>query len=145
MKEWVCQISPAGRLPGNASRELDDIVRSMAGKRVRITIDEHEKPRSGKQNRFFHGPFVKAFQKHLLACGQRVSTEDIYEGLRDTYAKNGYSIRLPDGTEFRIPPSTKRLSTASFEEFLEEIRADFALKFGWKLPSPNEIPIEAYD
>lgn len=144
-KEWIAVISNAGHLPGQMRRELDDLIRGLAGKTLRISIEIAEKPRSNRQNRFYHGPFIKAFQACLLACGQRVSADDIHEGLRDAYAKNGYAIPLPNGESLRIPPSTKRLNTSGFEDFLEEIRAHFAEQFGWQLPSPNEIPIEAYE
>lgn len=140
-REWDFTITPAGHMPGQVHRELDDLIRGMAGKRVRLILELSEKIRTLPQNRFYQGPFIKAFQKCLLDCGERVSRDDIHEGLRNGYAKNGYNI----GEYLRIPPSTKRLSTTGFEDYLEEIRAHYAGKFGWQLPFPGEIPIEAYN
>lgn len=126
------------RLPRAVAEKVAAAVAAMDGKRVVVSVREVKKPRSLKQSRFYQGPFIEAFRQCLLSCGQRVSHDDIHAGLRDSYAKNGYTILLPGGTPFRVPPSTARLSTVDFEGYLEEIRADFAGKFGWQLPIPNE-------
>lgn len=127
-----------GRIPRHVAERLAEAIRSLDGKRVMLTVKEMKKPRSLKQNRFYQGPFIEAFRQCLLSCGQRVSHDDIHGGLRDSYAKNSYTIVLPDGQPFRVPPSTARLSTLDFEGYLEEIRANFAGQYGWQLPIPNE-------
>lgn len=136
--QYPCTIS-GGRIPSKVAESIAAWVRSMDGKRVVISLKEVKRTRSLNQNAFYHGPFVEAFRQCLLSCGQRVSSDDIHAGLRDAFAKNGYTIALPDGTPFRVPPSTARLTTTSFEDFLEEIRSHFASKFGWSLPFPNEL------
>lgn len=147
MKPWerIAIISNAGRLPGLTQRELDDLLRGLPGKRIKLSVLLQEKPRTLKQNKFYQGPFIEAFQRCLLDCGQRVEHDDIHDGLRDAYAKNGYSIHLPKQQSLWVPPSTRRLSTTGFEDYLEEIRAHFAGEFDWQLPLVNEVPIEAYE
>jgi hypothetical protein len=141
--ELLAKVS-GGRLPPRIYHDLARLAEKLDGKTVLISIREKKKPRSGKQNGFYHGPFIEAIQRYLLDAGHRVSPDDIHAGLRDAYAKNSYSVVLPNGATFRIPASTARLSTGEFEDFLTEIRAEFAQRFGWQLPLPNEeLPTEA--
>ena len=113
-------------------------LRGHDGERMRVRLSLAEKIRTSPQNRFYQGPFILALQQHLLDCGHRLSHDDIHAGLRDGYAKNSYMIPLPGGASFRVPPSTTRLSTQGFSDYLEEIRLHFAQQFGWELPLPNE-------
>ena len=57
--EWVCQISPAGHLPGQVRRGFDDLVRSFAGKKVKVKLSAYRKQRSLNQNCYMHGVVVK--------------------------------------------------------------------------------------
>lgn len=135
--EFRCSVIN-GRLPEKDARQIGEAIRQFNGKRILLSIRQQEKLRSLNQNSFYQGPFIEALRVYLLDCGHRVSPEDIHGGLRDAHAKNSFVIELPGGMPFRIPPSTTRLSTTGFEEYLEEIRARFAEDFGWQLPLPNE-------
>ena len=127
-----------GRLPRTVAEHIAAALRNFEGKYVTVSIREAKRIRSLNQNSFYHGPFIDAFRQCLLSCGQRVSPEDIHAGLREAYAKNSYTVVLPNGQIFKVPPSTTRLSTSDFEAYLEEIRAHFANEYGWQLPFPNE-------
>ena len=115
------------------------------GKQFNIRLTEAVKIRTNPQNRFYQGPFILALQQCLLECGHRVSHDDIHAGLRDAYAKNAFLIPLPGGASFRVPPSTSRLSTQGFSDFLEEIRVYFAEQLSWALPHPNENRLITFD
>ena len=130
-----------GRLPPAYGQQLAALLRASEGRLLTITVTEATKGRTNNQNRFYQGPFVEAIRAHLLECGYRLSADDVHAGLRDAYAKNEFTITLPDGTPFRVPPSTARLRTVEFESYLEEIRAEYAGRFGWQLPFPNEPTI----
>lgn len=127
-----------GKLPAHVYQSLVDLAATCEGKTLVISVRERKRIRSNKQNNFYHGTFIEAIQQHLLEAGHRVSPEDIHAGLRDAYAKNSYVVTLPNGAEFRVPASTTRLTTGEFEDYLTEIRAEFAQRFGWQLPIPNE-------
>ena len=131
-------IATNGRIPAPVWERLGEAVARMDGKRMLVSLKEQKKRRSLNQSRFYQGPFIEAFRLHLLECGQRVSHDDIHAGLRDAHAKNAMTILLPGDVPFRIPPSTARLDTIGFEMFLEDIRAEYATRFGWQLPFPNE-------
>ena len=133
-----------GLLPAKAMQMLHGFLEGHEGKYAELTVRISEKRRSNPQNKFYMGAFISAFRECLLSCGQRVSHDDIHEGLRDAWAKNSYTIYLPNNYPFKIPPSTKRLTTQTFEDYLTEIRAEFAEKFKWQLPFPNEVPLEDY-
>lgn len=135
--EFVCPVID-GRLPERDARRIGEAIRAFNGKRIVVAIKEMKRKRSLNQNNFYQGPFVEAVRLNLLECGYRVSHDDIHGGLRDAYAKNSFTIYLPDGTPFRVPPSTARMATLEFEDYLEEIRSDYATRFGWQLPFPNE-------
>lgn len=135
--EVVSQVV-GGRIPEAHAKRVGEAIRAFDGKRVLISVKEMKKIRSLNQNAFYQGPFVEYIRQRLLECGHRLSHDDIHSGLRDTYAKNGYTIFLPDGSPFKVPPSTARLPTMEFEGYLDEIRADYAARFDWQLPYPNE-------
>lgn len=144
-REWVAQISNTGHLPAKESREIADFIRGLPGKRLKIALAAQDRIRTPPQNKFYQGPFIDALSQKLLDHGYRIDHEDIHGALRDKYAKNGFSLILPGDVEFKIPPSTRRLSTPQFSDFLEEIRADYAQRVGWQLPLPNEVPLGAYE
>lgn len=127
-----------GRLPPSEGKRLLAALSDLEGKMVKLALSEVKRIRTNPQNSFYHGPFIEAIRLNLLACGYRISPDDIHAGLRDAYAKNAYTIPLPGGLEFRVPPSTARLKTFEFSDFLEEIRADYASRVGWQLPFPNQ-------
>ena len=127
-----------GKPTAYAIQQLLEAVAGTEAKRLVLILKEQPSLRSLNQNRFYQGPFIEAFQQNLLQCGQRVSQANIHAGLRDAHAKNAQIIMLSEGVPFRIPPSTARLKKLEFEQFLEEIRAEYAGRFGWQLPFPNE-------
>lgn len=52
-------------------------------------------------------------------------------------------VTMPNGTTRKVPKSTKDLTTKQFCEYMERIQR-WAAENGIDVPSPNEVPIEAY-
>jgi len=126
-----------GRIPAAVWQRLGEAVASMPGKRFIVSLKEVKRKRSLNQNSFYQGPFIEAYRQWLLGHGTRLSAKQIHEGLKRKHAKNGYTITLPDGSPFEVPPSTTRFTPMEMEEYLAEIRAEYA-PYGFIGPFPNE-------
>jgi hypothetical protein len=126
-----------GRIPAAVWQRLGEAVASMPEKRFIVSLKEVKRKRSLNQNSFYHGPFIEAYRQWLLGHGTRLSADQIHEGLKRKHAKNGYTITLPDGSPFEVAPSTTRFTPMEMEEYLAEIRAEYA-PYGFIGPFPNE-------
>jgi hypothetical protein len=131
-------LAADGRIPASVWTLLGETVSRLPGKRFVISLKEVKRKRSLSQNSFYRGPFIEAYRQWLLGHGTRLSGDQIHEGLKRKHAKNGYTITLPDGSPFEVPPSTTRFTPMEMEEYLAEIRAEYA-PYGFVGPSPNEL------
>lgn len=136
-REWTPQISNAGLLPGNVRRELDDLIRSLAGKRVRIKLSIYQKKRSQNQNAYYWSVVIGAITQLFRENGNYVDAEDVHEFLKLRVGKLAQVIVLPDGEVVKGLGSTAKLSTIEMEVYLEKCRA-FAAEYGVVIPLPNE-------
>ncbi len=134
-REWTCTVSNAGHLPGQVRREFDDLIRSLAGKKVVIKVGMYRKKRSLNQNAFYHGVVVPAVTKMFRAAGNYVDEEDVHTFLKMKVGKLSRVIVTPDGEVVKSLGSTTRLSTIEFEEYLTMIRA-WAAQWGCEIPMP---------
>lgn len=136
-KEWTFQVSNAGHLPGQVRLEFDDLVRSLAGKRVTIKLMKYQKKRSLSQNAFYHGAIVPAVTQMFRDAGNYVDEDDTHTYLKLRVGKLSRVIVTPDGEVVKTLGSTAKLSTMEFENYLAMIRA-WAAEYGCVLPMPNE-------
>ena len=44
-REWSCLVTPAGYLPGQVRREMDDLIRGLGGKRITLKLSLYRKKR----------------------------------------------------------------------------------------------------
>ncbi len=137
MREWVCQVSNAGHLPGNTRRELDDLIRGLAGKRIRLKLALYQKKRSSNQNAFYWGVVIPAVTRMFREAGNMVDEEDTHNFLKLRVGKLAQIIVTPDGEVVKSLGSTVKLSTMEFEDYLTKIRA-WAAEWGCVIPMPNE-------
>ncbi len=136
-REWSCLVSAAGRLPGQVHREFDDLVRSLAGKRVTIKLSLYRKKRSSNQNRYYFGVVVKAITEMFRDQGNNVDADDVHEFLKLRVGKLAQVFVTPDGEVLKGLGSTAKLSTQEFEVYMTKCRA-FAAEHGVMIPEPNE-------
>jgi hypothetical protein len=135
--EWICQVSPAGHLPGQVRRELDDLVRALAGKRIRIKLALYRKQRSTNQNAYLWGVVYPPIVAMFREAGNGVDAEDIHSYLKEHVGKLKQVFVTPDGEVLTGPGSTAKLSTVEMEVYLEKVRA-WAAEHGVGIPLPNE-------
>lgn len=101
-------------------------IATLNNKKVTITITPFRKPRSGAENRYYHGVVVS-----MLADEFSFTPEEMHEALKLKF--------LLDKTR-KIPTvkSTAQLSTVEFETYLSQIRIWASKEYQIDIPNPNE-------
>jgi hypothetical protein len=127
-----------GRLPATVAEKFNDVLRRLDGKRFILTIREQKRRRSLNQNNYYFGVLVKRITEVFRDVGNDMDEVEVHEYLKDEVGKLTRIAVLPDGEVVKIRGSTKRLTTAEFENYLEKVRA-WAATMGIALPLPNEI------
>jgi hypothetical protein len=107
------------------------------GKVVTITIQEKEKLRSIKQNKFYWKMIIPAIRQYLFDNGINFDAEQAHEFVVRHVWKWTDAIEMPDGTMYETRLSSTKLPTKEWENRIEITRQYFAEK-GLILPHPNE-------
>lgn len=89
------------------------ITRFMDGQELVLTIEEETKKRTTRQNKFLHGPVLKAFRE-LGWTEEDTKTELCLLFLPVEHVR-------PDGAVVIVPGHTSTLTVAQFNEFLEKV------------------------
>jgi len=104
---------------------------------IELTIQSKTKGRSTPQNAYYWGcvlPIVsEALKEHH---GLFLNSEEVHDFLKTKF--NSIEIVNQDGVIERVPKTTTVLSTADFEEYLENVRRWANDFFGVNIPLPNE-------
>jgi hypothetical protein len=137
-REWIAQVTPAGHLPGHVRRELDDLVRSLAGKRVVVKLWLYQKQRSSNQNRYMFGVVVKMITDAFREAGNNVDAEDVFAFLKMEVWKITQVFVTPDGEVLKGLGSSRHWTTQEMEARLEQARAWAAQTLGIGIPLPHE-------
>lgn len=97
----------------------------------------YAKNRSIQQNRAYFGLTVTAIARQ---CNSK--KDDMHKALAGEFL--GYeTVVMPTGKVRTVPRSTKTLTTKQFCDFMEKIQR-YAAENGIDIPSPNEVPVTAY-
>jgi hypothetical protein len=137
-REWVCDVSGAGHLPGKVRLAIADTIRSLAGKKVRVTVEVYQKKRSLNQNAYMHGVVVKMIADAFREAGNAVDDKQVFEYLKDEVWKLRQVYVDKNGEVTYGPGSTRHWTTIKCEEKLEEARAWAAEHLGISIPLPHE-------
>lgn len=104
----------AGKLKLLDKYEYDrGLERFMDGQELVLTLEEPEIHHSRQQEKFFHGPVLRAFMEH---CGYRKEEAKAMLCLRFI----PQDIKLMDGSIVRVPGSTAALGKKRYSELIEE-------------------------
>ena len=117
---------------------ISEVIQSLEGKDIVITIEKKRKKRSNNQNAYYHGiviPILKqGFYNNL---GEHVGTDEIHTFLKNRFLFKEI-VNEQNAEIIKMPQSTTELSTIQFEEYLDKIR-EFATEFlSIQIPLPNE-------
>jgi hypothetical protein len=133
--EFEGTIKPGGRF--SEAEQIRIVLSYLTGKRIRVTIEEVTKRRSGNQNRYYWGVVIAYVRHMFMDAGNVISTEEVHEFLKQHVGGLERVITQPDGKRRVVVGSTARLSKMEMEDYLEKVRA-WAAEFGTVIPLPSE-------
>jgi hypothetical protein len=126
-----------GKFKRNLNR-IQQTVKSLEGKEVKIVISEVFKKRSERQNNFYWGVVIPIMQNTMLDIGNPMDIEDIHLMLRVKFLKQIISINEETGEVAERVKSTTELSTIEFMDYIAKVRFWAIDFFGVEIPEPNE-------
>jgi hypothetical protein len=109
---------------------LSNLLQSLSGKEVFVTIKEFKPNRSLNQNSYYWGIVIE-----ILSDFTGYSRDEMHEVLKTKFLS--YKVKILH-EEFVITKSTTSLTTQEFEDYLRLIR-EWASTMGCYIPLPNEI------
>lgn len=125
-------------IPAAVRDEMKLQLLSWEGSAVEITIEKFYDNRSNRQNKYYFGVVVQA----QIACMRERFGEIVGVAAMHTFNKSNFFCKeIVDhgtGSVFKLPGSSRNLTTFEFEECLEKIRQFFHSEFDWSIPLPNE-------
>lgn len=136
MADWPLVIR--GRLEGGEVRvsrsAMAEALRGRGDQEIEVHVYALKAARSKRQNALYWGVYVPALVEYTGFDGA-----EVHEILKARFLSRSVEIIAPDGAviEACIAPSTTRLTTVQFGEFLERVRA-FAAELGVYIPDPGE-------
>jgi hypothetical protein len=126
-----------GKFKRNLNR-IQQVVKSLEGKEVKIVISQVFKKRSERQNNYYWGVVIPIMQNTMLDIGNPMDIEDIHLMLRVKFLKQTISINEETGEVAERVKSTTELSTIEFMDFVAKVRFWAIDFFGVEIPEPNE-------
>lgn len=126
-----------GKFKRNLNR-IQQVVKSLEGKEVKIVISQVFKKRSERQNNFYWGVVIPIMQNTMLDIGNPMDIEDIHLMLRVKFLKQIISINEETGEVAERVKSTTELSTIEFMDYIAKVRFWAIDFFGVEIPEPNE-------
>lgn len=136
-----CKIQQ-GRVPEAVRERIRQTLGMLNGDVAHIVIEKAKKKRSLNQNAFYHGVVTPCVAGVLEHYGNDADNEVAHEICkRDFLPREGRRlVTLPSGETIEAR-STTWLTTKSWEEYIERIRAWCAAE-GVEVPYPNEDTIQ---
>lgn len=126
-----------GKLSEGVSITIRQLIASMEGKSISITIKEQGKRRSDRQSRYYWGVVIPAIKQMFEDAGTSLTPEDVHCFLKEHVAGMMKVIILPDGNRRAIVESSTKLTTVEFENYMDKVRA-WAAQWGVMIPLPSE-------
>lgn len=137
MNSFTCTVA-GGRLPEQTSIKVASVIRSLEGKQITISVQEHKRKRSNQANAYLWGvvypAMVAAFREH----GNMVDSEDVHLFCKLHVAKLKQVIVTPDGEILHSVGSTAKLTTTEFMDYVTAVKAWAKEVLGIDVPEPNE-------
>jgi hypothetical protein len=126
-----------GKFKRNLNR-IQQVVKSLEGKEVKVVISQVFKKRSERQNNYYWGVVIPIMQNTMLDTGNAMDIDDIHLMLRVKFLKQIISINEETGEVAERVKSTTELSTIEFMDFVSKVRFWAIDFFGVEIPEPNE-------
>jgi hypothetical protein len=127
-----------GKLPEATSRQIGTLIRSLDGKRVRVTVEEVKRKRSLNANAYLwagvYPPIVAAFREH----GNMVDSEDVHSFCKEHVGKLKRVLVTPDGEILHATGSTASLTPTEFMGYISAVRVWAKEVLDVDTPDPHE-------
>jgi hypothetical protein len=130
-------IIKSGTVQEGLLAEIKAIILQSTCKLLSIEIKEHKNKRSLNQNAYYWGVVVPAVRDLFIGNGDMLDAEEVHDFLKRNVGKLTRVIRAPDNTYQVITASSAKITSAEFENYLEQCRA-WAAGWGVIIPLPNE-------
>lgn len=125
-------MMPDGKLPIGIRESLAKLFPPLAGKKLRLTIDEAREKRSLDQNAYYWAAIVSHVRQVRFDNGDPVSEDKCHEDLLEEFAPRVECKKLTGGTYAR-PMRSKEMSVPQMAEYITAITASMA-NFGNPIP-----------
>ena len=119
--------------------ELNNIIMSLTGKRIKITIERAFNKRSNNQNAYLHGVVIPLIKHRLIELGFAEAKSD--DWVKDFIKYNCLLkefINQQTGEIIKSLGRTSGLSKSEFMDFIAEVQMWAAEKLDVYIPDPNE-------
>lgn len=120
--------------------KMQQLCRSLEGKRIEMVIKKVQKKRSLNQNAYYWGVPVKMLAEKY-AGGTKEDIDSVHDFLGTEFLTVTKTVM---GREFKVVRSTSRLSTVEFEKYCARIRMWASVALDFYIPEPNEVEIPEY-
>lgn len=130
-------ITEQGKLPEGIKNTLARIIPTLAGKKVRLTLEEAKDKRSLQQNSYWFAMLDKYVVPVFREAGSNWSDFDIHEEIMKELGYEKAMVK-PNGEIVAKRLHSSEFNTKAWEEFMERARAHLATEYDIFLPLPNE-------
>jgi len=133
-----------GRMTIRERKKFDEFIATRQDDIYWLTIVRYKKPRSDKQNRYFHGVIIPMAAQCLFESGD-IPHADLAmtkQLLKEKFLAE-YEFTV-EGKAYIKCRKTSSLKTDEFEKLNTEIRTWFQTERDYYIPEPNEIDWEKY-
>lgn len=134
-RTFTARVGDDGRLSIATERHIQDELKLYSGRRCVVRLSRPQ--RSHAANRYLWGVVYKTIRKAAADAGTHLPADAWHRYFKDKYLEPG--VETVAGREIVVPPSSARLDSTAFYEYVEAIRTDEEIvrALGIHIPDPD--------
>ncbi|MBP7662306.1 MAG: recombination protein NinB [Shewanella sp.] len=133
MKTFSFQVQDNGKLTDISRQIMANIIATLAGKRIKISVSEWKEKRSLDQNALYWAAIVPHVRKVRFDNGDPLTTEQVHEDLLAQFAPS-VTMKRMDSTVYTRPMRSKEMSVPEMAAYITAITETMAA-FGFPVPT----------
>ena len=133
MKQFSFQVQDNGKLTDISRQIMANIIATLAGKRIKISVSEWKEKRSLDQNALYWAAIVPHVRKVRFDNGDPLTTEQVHEDLLAQFAPS-VTMKRMDSTVYTRPMRSKEMSVPEMAAYITAITETMAA-FGFPVPT----------
>lgn len=136
-RTFTARVDDDGRLPIATERHIQDELKLYAGRRCAVRLSRPR--RSHQANSYLWGVVYKTIRRAMSEAGTSLPADVWHRYFKDKYLDPW--VEIIAGREIVNPPSTARLDSTAFYEYVEAIRTDEEIVrvLGIHIPNPDPL------